>query len=173
MARPLMQALALDRVLVRPLAGFPGALGLRIMGSVQRPGVTGTLDRQEACLRALHEISAQLSGRVLKYGNRFGPVMQWAQDRMGPQMGVQAMAREAGLSRTHFSRLFTAETGMAPVEFLMETRLSKAKELLLNSGKRVKQIAAESGFFDAAHFSRQFRKMTGQTPGRFRREIPL
>jgi len=168
-AVPWMEQLGLNRILVRPLAGFPGTSTVRILDALRRPGVSGGLDRLEACLRLLHEISAQLSGKALKYGDRFDALMQWAGNRAYSQLSVQAMAAEAGLSRTHFSRLFRAETGMTPVDFLMEVRLSKAEELLLGSRKPVKQIAGECGFFDAAHFSRQFRKATGLTPGRYRR----
>jgi AraC family transcriptional regulator, arabinose operon regulatory protein len=168
-AKMFMRWLGLDKFWAGPLPGFPGERGQRLLDTVDRKGITGDLDRWESCMRALLEISARLSGKISESGRRFDSVMQWARNHMGPQMGVKAMAREAGLTRTYFSRVFTAETGMTPVAFLMETKLTTAKNLLLNSGKPVRQIAQESGFADASHFCRQFFAKTGLTPARYRR----
>jgi AraC family transcriptional regulator len=80
------------------------------------------------------------------------------------------VARIAGLSPFHFSRLFHALVGLAPHQYLLRCRLRNAQRLLLaDEGRSVADIAAESGFADQAHLAQQFRRAFGSSPQGFRR----
>lgn len=68
-----------------------------------------------------------------------------------------------------FSRLFRRDMGESPHDYLMRKRINSAKSLLKLSSMSVKQIAAECGFCDSSYFCLSFRRLTGMTPGRFRR----
>lgn len=61
-------------------------------------------------------------------------------------------------------QFFKRYTWKTPRQYLLEIRVSKARELLENTSWSVSRIAEETGFFDAAHFSHTFRLITGMTP---------
>jgi len=75
-------------------------------------------------------------------------------------------ARHAGLSPFYLHRLFAARFGLPPHAFVMRHRLRLALAAL-EEGHSVAQAAALAGFADQSHFTRQFRRAVGVTPGRF------
>lgn len=89
---------------------------------------------------------------------------------------VEELAEVAGLSRSHFSRAFQASTGLSPQEYIIHRRLSRARDMLVETEESVAQIAAQTGFSSQAHLSTAFKKRLGLSPGRyreaFRRETP-
>jgi AraC-like DNA-binding protein len=86
----------------------------------------------------------------------------------GEPMDLAAMAQNAGMTRFAFLRAFRRLCGVTPWRYIMDRRLNRAKELLLDSELPVKTIAYQCGFADADYFSRLFRKETGMTARRFR-----
>ena len=73
------------------------------------------------------------------------------------------------LSKFHFLRRFRDEGGMTPGQFLRCYRMMTAMERLAGSDRKVREIAREVGYRDAASFSRAFRRVTGTQPNCFRR----
>jgi len=86
----------------------------------------------------------------------------------GRPHAVAGLARAAGYSVDHFSRLFEKFNGRRPQDFIIETRLSRARQLLAETGLSIGQIADTLGFRDIYFFSRQFRQRVGVTPSRYR-----
>ncbi|MFW5857223.1 MAG: helix-turn-helix domain-containing protein [Planctomycetota bacterium] len=82
---------------------------------------------------------------------------------------VATLARRAGLSRYHFSRLFKAHIGQSPYAYLLHVRLRRAQALLAETDLPIKQIGMMVGFGDYAYFCNSFRKHLGCTPGSVRR----
>jgi len=82
--------------------------------------------------------------------------------------GVEALARTAGYTRSHFTRLFTAATGLAPQRYIINARIALAKELLRDTRLSLDDIAGRVGYGDAFRFFKQFKACTGTTPTRFR-----
>jgi AraC family transcriptional regulator len=81
------------------------------------------------------------------------------------------VARAAGLSPFHFSRLFHQVVGLAPHHYLLRCRLRNAQKLLSTSkGRSIADVAAETGIADQAHLARHFRRAFGESPQQFRRE---
>lgn len=81
---------------------------------------------------------------------------------------VADLARQAGYSVDHFSRIFEKVNGRRPQDFLIEARLARARQLLAETGLSIGEIADALGFRDIYFFSRQFRQRVGTTPSRFR-----
>ena len=81
---------------------------------------------------------------------------------------VEHLAGISGYSVAQFRRLFHSLVGMAPSEYVTSVRINAAKTLLRTTGKRIIDIAAETGFFDHAHFIRTFKRKTGFTPAQYR-----
>jgi AraC-like DNA-binding protein len=76
---------------------------------------------------------------------------------------VDTLARVAGLSRFHFTRLFEARVGQSPYQFLLGLRLDAAARSL-ERGTSVTSAATASGFSDLSRFGQQFRRRFGQAP---------
>lgn len=83
---------------------------------------------------------------------------------------LDTLAREAGLSRFHLLRAFKQRYGLPPHAYQVGVRIAKAQRLL-RSRMPLAQIAAECGFTDQSHFTRQFRQAMGVTPGRFAQDL--
>jgi AraC-like DNA-binding protein len=82
---------------------------------------------------------------------------------------VEELAKVAGLSRAHFSRLFAASEGMSPAAFVLQKRLQRAVSLLTKAvGLPVKEVAIMSGFEDPNYFAKVFRRVFGASPTEFR-----
>ena len=81
------------------------------------------------------------------------------------------LARAAGLSSSHFTRLFRLWTGLPPGEYLLRKRVEQACKLLGDSTLSIKEVAARSGFDDPYYFSKVFRRIDGLTPTLFREAL--
>jgi AraC-like DNA-binding protein len=79
------------------------------------------------------------------------------------------LSRLARIDRFLLVRSFTAIVGMPPHAWHMQRRLHKSLEML-SQGEPVAEVAAATGFADQAHLTRVFKRVTGITPGRFRRD---
>jgi YesN/AraC family two-component response regulator len=77
---------------------------------------------------------------------------------------LEGLAQMAGLSISHYSRLFKKYIGYSPIDYLTHLRVDRAKELLMLSDYRLKSIASSVGYTDEFYFSRIFKKVTGVSP---------
>ncbi len=82
---------------------------------------------------------------------------------------VEGLAAAAGMSASHFSRVFRAAFGTSPIDFLRRERINQAKRRLSESTDPIERIAAQVGYNDRYFFSRDFKKLTGFSPREFRR----
>ena len=78
------------------------------------------------------------------------------------------VAAALGLSSTHLGRLFRERTGMTFRQFLNQTRVAKAQQLLLLPGKTVAGVARDLGYSTTAAFSRSFERVCGAPPSVYR-----
>ena len=83
-------------------------------------------------------------------------------------IGLAALAAEAGLSRHHFGKAFKATSGKPPHRYITERRVQKAREMLLSDRASITDIALALGFSSHSHFTDVFHKTTGTTPSLFR-----
>ena len=90
-------------------------------------------------------------------------------ENLGERFTLDDLARQAGVSRFHFARLFRVSTGDSPMAYLLKSRIERAKQMLLQDDRPVCEIAAVLGFCDQSHLTRTFRRLTGLTPREFAR----
>lgn len=88
--------------------------------------------------------------------------------RMDRALGNAKLARAVGLSVRAFERAFVAEYGLPPQQYLKRLRLQVASRHLVATRESLSEISAACGFADQSHFTREFRRLTGKTPGRYR-----
>jgi AraC-like DNA-binding protein len=82
---------------------------------------------------------------------------------------VEALAREAGLSRSVFSERFSQKIGASPMQYLMDWRMALAKAMLQRDAPPLEAVAAAIGYQSASAFSTAFRREVGSPPSRFAR----
>jgi len=99
---------------------------------------------------------------------RLGVVISLMTRRSGGRLTNTELARATGLSVRAFERAFAAEYGLPPQQYLKRLRLQTASRRLVASRETIAEIAAGSGFSDQSHFTREFRRVTEMTPGRYR-----
>ncbi|MFX1682190.1 AraC family transcriptional regulator [Mitsuaria sp. CC2] len=84
------------------------------------------------------------------------------------RVALSTLAALAGLSQSHYSRAFKVSTGVAPYQWQLQARIERAKALLVGTSSSLEDVAEATGFADAVHFGRTFRKLTGATPAAWR-----
>jgi AraC-like DNA-binding protein len=94
--------------------------------------------------------------------------VRFINDNYRTDICLDAVAGEAGMSPSHFSRIFRKAMGLSYQEYLNSCRVTKAKNLLRTSPQSVTEIAISLGFSDPTGFGRIFKKMTGLTPSSYR-----
>lgn len=85
------------------------------------------------------------------------------------QWTVEEMAAMVGLGTTAFTEKVKKYTGFSPLNYLINIRISEAIKLLRRPDINLTSIALEVGFYSSQHFSTTFKKLTGYTPGEFRK----
>ncbi len=94
--------------------------------------------------------------------------VRFINDNYRTDLRLDPVAWEAGMSPSHFSRVFKKVMGLSYQEYLNNRRIMKAKNLLRTSPQTVTEIAVSLGFADPTGFGRTFKKLTGQTPSSYR-----
>jgi AraC-like DNA-binding protein len=83
-----------------------------------------------------------------------------------PSMRVSEARGATGLPPKRFNAQFRSDVGLAPKAYFRVRRLQAAMRAL-NSANQVASVAADLGYFDQAHFVREFRSFTGMTPTQY------
>ena len=96
-----------------------------------------------------------------------------AQERMiadlGLEIDISAVARDCGLSKSHFSRAFRNTVGEPPHTWLVRRRVEAAKRMMSSCDDALAAVALTCGFADQSHFTRAFTREVGTSPGLWRR----
>lgn len=117
----------------------------------------------------------------LFFNNRaFSPLLQssrfhsiddtltYLHDNIGEKLTLDMMAKHAGLSKSHFVRLFKEQTHFSPIAYFIQLKMQRACMLLSSTYAPVKEISLELGFEDPYYFSRLFSKTVGMSPIQYR-----
>jgi len=116
--------------------------------------------------RILSELAASLGPRMPSTVQRG---LDFIERNLAVPVSTADICAAAGMSATHFHRLFKRHLGVAPMQYLITQRMNWAKHLLSNTALSVKEIAATVGYDDPLYFSAQFRKHEAVSPRGFRR----
>jgi AraC family transcriptional regulator len=97
-------------------------------------------------------------------------VLEYIEDTLGQPIKLRELAALAGISARHFERAFRQSTGSPPHAYVMDRRLHRARDMLINRPElAIEQIALQLGFSSSSHFSSAFRRQTRLTPTDFRK----
>jgi AraC family transcriptional regulator len=90
-------------------------------------------------------------------------------ENMHGRIRLSDVARECGLSTSHFARSFKTSFGISTHQWLTQHRIEHAKQLMIETSMSLTEIAIQSGFNDQAAFTHTFHQLVGASPGRWRR----
>lgn len=95
---------------------------------------------------------------------------KFIEQTLADPLPLPLVARQAGLSESHFCRLFKETTGLTLTDYINRRRIEWAKRELLKPEVRVSEIAFQIGYQSLSQFNRSFARFTGNSPTNFRRE---
>ncbi len=101
--------------------------------------------------------------------NRLSPAIDYMSRHYRSRPCLGEVARRVNLSESRFTVLFKQIMHVSPGEYWQSLRMMKAQEMLYRAESTVEETAAELGFYDVFHFSRQYKKKFGMTPAEFLR----
>ncbi|WP_294296708.1 helix-turn-helix domain-containing protein [uncultured Chryseobacterium sp.] len=103
---------------------------------------------------------------IAKNKSRIGFVVDYIKKNLHQKLSVESIAKMAYVSKSNFFKMFKEELGTSPNDFILQERISRAKELLA-SRNSIKETAFQTGFSDTNYFTRVFKQLVGVTPKSF------
>lgn len=94
----------------------------------------------------------------------------YLRQNLDQRLTLEDMASHAGLSKSHFMRLFKEQTGYSPVDYFIHLKVQRACMLLSVTRQSVYEISQAVGYEDPYYFSRIFKKIVGVSPSRYREQ---
>lgn len=102
-------------------------------------------------------------------GERIQRLMRALRADIARNWQIEDMAAISNLSASQLHRQFRQKTGTTPMDWMRHERMNLAKRLLTESNAKISAVALSCGYADPYHFSRDFRRISGQSPSEFRR----
>lgn len=145
--------------------GFTQAL-LRLLELLDNPvdlEVLGQGRLRELYYAVLMGEAGAAAKRSFGVGNEIARTIDYLANHLNDQITIDDMADRVGMSRAVFHRRFKEATTMSPIQFVKSMRLNNAA-MKIAEGKNVSEAAWDVGYQSASQFSREFKRMYGQSP---------
>jgi AraC-like DNA-binding protein len=159
----------MSRAAVEAGAGQTEVLGMNFKSITQ----LAEIDDDEELSLWLRETIEHIMGTIGKQRGFTPPLlitkaMSFMRENIANDISRDEVARHAGISPSHFSRLIKERTGRSFTELLRQSRIDLASELLRDPSHTLTDIAAACGFCDQSYFTNVFQEVKGFTPGQYR-----
>ena len=96
-------------------------------------------------------------------------LFEFIKENLHRNLGLEDLALQVGYGRGHFLKTFRAAAGTSPHQYLLDRRVERAKAMLKKTRTPLVEVATACGFSSQSHFSSEFRRRVGISPGRYRR----
>jgi AraC-like DNA-binding protein len=154
-------------------------LGMAMLAALERPEQASRVFVDHVTLAVAAHVAHTYGGMKVVARPIWGGLAPWQERRakeilsadLNGEVSLKEIARECGLSISHFSRAFRQSTGMAPHRWLVQRRIEATKALLADKRKSLSDIALQCGFADQSHFTRTFTGAVGCSPSVWRRSL--
>lgn len=94
--------------------------------------------------------------------------MNFIDENLSEDITLEALAKNANMSRTYFCTIFKKMNGISPWNYITIKRIEKAVDMLKSTNLTMIELALRCGFNNTANFNRAFKKVTGKVPGDYR-----
>ncbi|MCV6822922.1 MULTISPECIES: AraC family transcriptional regulator [Halocynthiibacter] len=155
-------------------AGFTQAL-LRLLELLDNPvhlEVLGTGRLRELYYAVLMGEAGGTAKQAFGVGNEIARTIDYLANHLNKQVTIDEMADYVGMSRAVFHRRFKEATTMSPIQFVKSMRLNNAA-MKIAEGKTVSEAAWDAGYQSYSQFSREFKRMYGQSPRKWSNDQQL
>jgi transcriptional regulator GlxA family with amidase domain len=102
-------------------------------------------------------------------GGSLEPLQRWLEQHLERRLGLDEIARRAAMSTRTLNRRFREQTGMTPLQWLLQARVRRAQQLLETTGQPLEQVAERAGFGSATTLRQRFGRVVGASPQAYRR----
>lgn len=93
----------------------------------------------------------------------------YIRENYAQDLSLNTLASFVFVSPYHLAHIFKEEIGMSPIQFMIKCRIDEAKRMLAETDQSVREIAQHVGYPNANYFNMLFKKITGESPGKFRK----
>ncbi|HBM79540.1 MAG TPA: hypothetical protein DD426_01655 [Clostridiaceae bacterium] len=131
-----------------------------------------TLDNVCNCFYEIFDnLALKINGkRNSKYEDLVNRIVEIINNEyMNQNLSLNSIADSMGMSPTYIGRLFKKYTMKTILDCIIEVRMDKAKELLLNTRYSINEVSVKAGFTNSTYFYKAFKKYNGVTPGEYRK----
>ncbi|MBV6644992.1 MAG: helix-turn-helix domain-containing protein [Cyclobacteriaceae bacterium] len=129
------------------------------------------LDLQEASDFRLLDSEPLKLRRPHADGERLNAIYDHISENYRDPFKLETLASKIGLTKNSLCRFFKQTTGKTLTQFVLEYRITLAKEELRNSRHNINEIMYRTGFTDPSFFNAKFREISGITPSQYRKEM--
>lgn len=105
----------------------------------------------------------------VRYEETVQEIKKYIFENLNTKITVEDLAKEVNMSVPHFYRIFKQQTGFSPYDYVLVSRLNRAKEYLQKTSLSISEIAYEVGFKSESSFIGFFKTNTGISPSKFRK----
>ncbi|MDF7799351.1 AraC family transcriptional regulator [Pontiellaceae bacterium B1224] len=105
--------------------------------------------------------------RAFGVGNEIARAIEYVSSRLDKTVTIEELAAKAGMSRAVFHRKFKQATRVSPIQFVKSMRLNSAA-MKIAGGMNVNEAAMDVGYVSSSQFSREFKRIYGQSPRQWR-----
>jgi len=104
----------------------------------------------------------EYQGGLPKY--KLQQVIDYIQAHLAEDISLEEISNELSMSRYYFCRLFKQNMGISPYQYVIQCRIDRAKDLLLQGRNSIAEVALLVGFTSQSHFTKHFKRLVGVTP---------
>jgi len=142
---------------------------LELMDNPADAAVLGAGRLRELYYAVLKGEAGAAAKRAFGVGNEIARTIDYLSPRLKEQVTIDDMASQVSMSRAVFHRRFKEATRMSPIQFVKSMRLNNAA-MKIARGMNVSEAAWEVGYTSSSQFSREFKRMYGQSPRQWSQE---
>ncbi len=137
-------------------------------GNIPAGELNDSLDIYKIFTELLNPQSTKTKGEI-NYEDSVHKVKAHISENLSENISVKSLAELVNMSSSHFSRIFKQQTGFSPYDYILISRLNRAKYLLQTTNMTIAAIAYEVGFNSESNFIYFFTENEGLSPGKFRK----
>ena len=117
----------------------------------------------------MEQVEAMIADKKIMDTKPIRQAKQYMQKHYSLPLSLEEVSNMVGYNPAYFSHLFKKETGLNFLKYLVDIRISKAKQLLIETHQSIAIISEAVGYSDLKHFSKLFTKTTGLKPSEYRK----
>lgn len=136
---------------------------VQLVGNSTDTAILGESRLRELYYAVLKGEAGDSARRAFGVGNEIAKAIEYLSSNLGESVTIDEMASQVGMSRAVFHRKFKQATTMSPIQFVKSMRLNNAA-MRIAGGMNVSEAAMEVGYVSSSQFSREFKRMYGQSP---------